>query len=66
MNDVIPDGGFDEDDDCVNQEDVNYQEMFKKLEAARVRKELARASGEPSTFKFIEDRKQCDNEAASV
>lgn len=43
---AVPEGGFDEDDDCINDEDEEYLQTLEKLNTERVKKELAHASGD--------------------
>lgn len=48
-----PDGGFDEEEDAVNEDDLDYLKLLAKLEKQdRVKAELQRANGNICTMLF--------------
>ncbi len=52
----VPDGGYDEDEDCVNAEDEEYRAALEEMDKEdRVKKELYRAGGGDDDDEALDD-----------
>lgn len=55
---AVPDGGYGEDEDCVNAEDENYRDMLATLDREEIVKRQLYMGGEPVVTDVYDDIQQ--------